>query len=77
MYAPFLLANAKALAKGEKSFRTEIDGRPWEQPSFPYQGKCLQWTRDEFAALGSADQDAARRILDGAGLLPLIDEPVA
>ena len=45
-YVPALLANAAALDAGEKTFSTQIDGRPWEQPSFPYQGKCLLALRD-------------------------------
>lgn len=75
-HMPQLLANAKALAAGEKQFETTIDGKPWTQPSFPYQGKCLRWTREEFAALSEADQADARSILEAAGLLPLLDETI-
>ena len=75
-HMPQLLANAKALAAGEKSFETTIDDKPWTQPSFPYQGKCLRWIREELAGLSEPDQKRAREILDASGLLPLVDEPV-
>jgi len=73
-HMPQLLANARAVVAGEQSFTTEIDGRRWSQSSFPYQLKCLRWTRDEFAALSANDQSSARTILETTGLLPLIDE---
>ncbi len=41
VYAPFLLANADALARGAERVECTIDGRPWMQRPFPYQGKCL------------------------------------
>ncbi len=75
-HMPQMLANAKAIAAGEKEFETAIDGRPWTQPSFPYQAKCLRWTREELAALSAPDQEAARAILDASGLRPLVDEPI-
>ena len=67
VYAPFLLANAKAAMAGEADFTTEIDGRPWTQPTFPYQAKCLGWIREEFGKLGAAEQIAARAMLAGTG----------
>jgi len=62
VYAPFLLANAEALATGADLVRCTIDGLPWVQRPFPYQGKCLGWLREAYAALG----DAARRVADDA-----------
>ncbi len=56
VYAPFLLANAKAVMSGASSFDATIDGRPWTQPTFPYQAKCLKWIRDEFSALSASDR---------------------
>ena len=53
VYAPFLLANADALARGAEQVECQIDGRPWVQKPFPYQGKCLQWLREGYAALAS------------------------
>lgn len=72
VYAPFLLANAKAVMAGAQSFETEIDGRAWKQPTFPYQAKCLKWIRDEFAALSPADQADARSMFTGTGCDALI-----
>ena len=46
VYAPFLLANAAALARGADEVRLTIDGKPWVQQPFPYQGRCLQWLRE-------------------------------
>ncbi|MEO1656653.1 MAG: glutathione S-transferase [Pseudomonadota bacterium] len=71
-HMPQILANARALTAGDSEFETEIDGKPWRQPSFPYQGKCLRWTREEFAALSRDDQDKAHGILGHAGLADLI-----
>lgn len=62
VYAPFLIANARAVTSGEAEVHAEIDGRPWTQPAFPYQAKCLGWLRD---AWGSLPQDT-RTVLDAA-----------
>jgi glutathione S-transferase len=51
VYAPLLIANAKAVMAGEKMVETEVDGRAWTQNAFPYQAKCLGWLREEYAAL--------------------------
>jgi len=67
VYAPFLLANAKAVMAGEKSFETEIDGRPWTQPSFPYQAKCLKWLRDGHSALSDNERGSVDGLLQGTG----------
>jgi glutathione S-transferase len=75
-HMPQLLANAQALIEKRATFTTEIDGRDWTQPSFPYQLKCLRWTRDEFRSLSSANQASARTILEAAGLSPLIDAEI-
>ena len=35
-YAPFLVANAEALARGEERLECTLpDGTPWSQPSYP------------------------------------------
>ena len=56
VYAPFLIANARALVSGATQVRCEIDGLPWVQQPFPYQGKCLKWMREARAALGADDR---------------------
>lgn len=60
-YAPVMMANAKAVMAGEKSFATEIDGARWEQPTFSYQAKCLGWLREAYGELAADD----RRRVDG------------
>ena len=73
-YLPVMLANARALLAQADQVSTTIDGQPWVQNAFPYQGKCLKWLRDEFSALKSADQRAATGLLDQAGLGALLHE---
>ncbi|MDX5367593.1 MAG: glutathione S-transferase N-terminal domain-containing protein [Alphaproteobacteria bacterium] len=67
VYVPALIANAKALAAGAERVETEIDGKPWVQQPFPYQGKCLQWLREKREALSPADRAAVDTILAGSG----------
>ncbi|MEX2206041.1 MAG: glutathione S-transferase N-terminal domain-containing protein [Myxococcota bacterium] len=67
VYAPFLLANAEALARGAERVECTIDGRPWLQQPFPYQGKCLQRLRDGWAALSADDRRAVDAALAGTG----------
>jgi glutathione S-transferase len=67
VYAPFLRANADALARGLERVETEIDGRPWVQQPFPYQGKCLGWLRAQREALAAADRRALDALLAGSG----------
>jgi glutathione S-transferase len=72
VYVPFLLANAKAVVAGEGQFDTEIDSRPWTQPTFPYQAKCLQWLREEFFGLSPSDREAVLQVIAGTGVEPLL-----
>jgi hypothetical protein len=67
VYAPFLLANAAALERGAERVEATIDGRPWLQRPFPYQGKCLAWLREARAALGAGDRRALDALLAGSG----------
>jgi len=67
VYAPFLLANARALASGASEVRCEIDGLPWVQQPFPYQGKCLKWLREARAALIPSDQKFVDAALESTG----------
>ncbi|MBI1250596.1 MAG: glutathione S-transferase [Alphaproteobacteria bacterium] len=67
VYAPFLIANARAAQAGQDSFEAEIDGRPWAQPTFAYQVKCLAALRAGFAALAGPDQAAVRDSLADTG----------
>ena len=67
VYAPFLLGNAAALESGAERVECEIDGAPWVQKPFPYQGKCLGWLREAHAALAPGDRAAVDQLLDGTG----------
>ena len=67
VYAPFLIANARALSAHAGRVECEIDGRPWIQQPFPYQAKCLKWLREGYAALASADRAFVDSYLAGTG----------
>ena len=67
VHAPFLLANAAALDRGDAQLDAEIDGQRWVQQPFPYQGKCLRWLREAHAALSEPDREAVDVILKGTG----------
>jgi len=71
VYAPFLLANAAALASGAERVECVIDGRPWVQKPFSYQAKCLLWLREARSALAPDDCSALDAILAGTGCEPL------
>ena len=68
VYAPALLANAHAVAAGDETWQTEIDGVRWQQKTFPYQAKCLRWTRERYDALGGADRARVDTFLAGTGV---------
>ena len=67
VYAPFLLANAAAIERGDDRVECVIDGRPYSQQPFPYQAKCLLWLREGHAALDARDRDAVDSVLRGTG----------
>jgi glutathione S-transferase len=67
VYAPALLANAKAMQAGEKTWEVEIDGSRWTQQTFNYQGKCLQWINAEYQALNEGDRARVNSLLQGTG----------
>ncbi len=72
VYVPALLANAGALAAGEKTWCAEIDGSPWEQQTFPYQGKCLHWIREHYHGLAEGDRERVDSWLAGTGCESLL-----
>ena len=67
VYAPFLLANAKALEAGSEEVDTIIGGARWVQKPFPYQGKCLVELRRNHSALTADDRAAFDVIIAGTG----------
>ena len=67
VYVPALLANAKAVQAGEKTWEAEIDGAPWTQQTFPYQAKCLMWINEQYQALNPEDRARVDALLAGTG----------
>lgn len=74
VYVPALIANAKALEAGEKTWQTEIDGAQWTQNTFPYQAKCLGWIRDEHQNLNKTDRQSVEEILQHTGCEKLFSQ---
>lgn len=67
VYAPLLVANARAVAAGERQFSATVDGMPWTQQTFPYQAKCLTWLREEYQALSREDRERFNSSIAGSG----------
>ena len=74
VYVPALLANARALAVGEKTWEAQIDGCSWTQQTFPYQAKCLKWINEDYQALSAADRDRVNQLLQGTGCEAMLAE---
>ena len=72
VYIPALLANLKAINQKEKTWTALIDGAEWNQKSFPYQAKCLQWINNEFEVLSNDDQKDILNFLRNTGCSDLI-----
>ncbi len=68
VYVPAQLANARAVQVGEKNWETQIDGARWTQRTFPYQAKCLQWTKERYQALSENDRARVDALLRGTGI---------
>jgi glutathione S-transferase len=73
VYAPFLVANARAFETGAERVECEIDGRPWVQQPFPYQRKCLAALRAGRSKLDSSDRSALDALLAGTGCEDLFE----
>ncbi len=76
-YVPVMLANARALDHGLERVETVVDGKPWVQAPFPYQGKCLKWLRIEYARLDGADRARVDALLSSTGCEQLVARAVA
>lgn len=72
-YAPFMVANARALMSGADEVVCSIEGRTYRQGPFVYQGKCLQWIREGYEALGEPDRLRVDAVLAGTGCEQLFD----
>ncbi|MEE4350902.1 MAG: glutathione S-transferase family protein [Pacificimonas sp.] len=66
-YTLVMIANARSINAGEKTFTAEVDGAHWEQPVFPYQAKCLGWLRDDYASLEADSRAQVDSWLSGSG----------
>jgi hypothetical protein len=62
-----MLANAAALARGDAEVRLELAGAEWVQQPFPYQGRCVAWLREHYAALAANDRRSVDAVLAGTG----------
>ena len=71
-YAPVMLANAKAIDGGLPEVKLEVEGKTWVQEPFPYQAKCLQWLRIEYAKLDETERDQVDNMLRGTGCEQLV-----
>ena len=71
-YAPALLANAHALQNQQAQMSTTIDDKPWQQPTFPYQAKCLQWINQLYHTLDTTAKSQVDTVLAGTGCEYLI-----
>jgi glutathione S-transferase len=74
-YQPVMLANARAVATGAAEVAATVDGKPWRQPPFPYQAKCLQWLRESYAALPGPSRKSVDRVLQAgecAGIVAIV-----
>lgn len=67
IYFPFLLANAAAFEKGEKTFSVKLLGQTYSQGSFRYQQRCLWDLREAYAKLDAAAQARIDHVLKDAG----------
>lgn len=66
-YAPFMVANAAALATGADEVVCVIEGHEYRQAPFAYQGKCLGWLRGRYEALDPPVRAGVDRVLAGTG----------
>lgn len=76
VYVPVMLANVRALKLGLDQVHTEVDAMPWQQQPFPYQGKCVQWLRQSYAALPSQDAKLVRDLMARHACLPLLEDVI-
>ncbi len=66
-YAPFMVANAKAMDSGAEEVVCTIDDQEYRQGTFAYQRKCLTWLREQYESLGADDTRAVNTLIAGTG----------
>ena len=67
LYAPLLLANARAIEAGAAEVQASVDGQPWVQQAFAYQAKCLAWLARDHQALDAGARATVDAALAGTG----------
>jgi hypothetical protein len=73
VYAPALIANAKAHSEDSKTWEAEIDGCTWTQQTFSYQVKCLKWINEEFQQLDNQSQQKVEHIFEGTNCMDILN----
>jgi hypothetical protein len=56
-----------AMAEGKPEVNATVEGQPWVQQAFPYQGKCLTWLRQDDLAPDASARARVDRALAGTG----------
>ncbi len=70
VYIPFLVANIAASEPASGRVECTVDGHPWMQRPFPYQGKCPQLLRESYRRLEAADRRTVDALLEDALTVP-------
>lgn len=73
-YVPVMLANARVLATGGQSVEVTVDNKPWHQPAFPYQARCVQWIRERYFKLNNSDRHWVDTLLLDTGCEALLHD---
>ena len=71
-YAPFMVANARALMSSADEVVCQVAGQEYRQGPFGYQGKCLRWLREGYEALDPGDRERVDAVLAGTGCEALL-----
>jgi len=75
VFFPWSVANARALATGEKSFSLRLGGKPFSQDTQKYHARSLAALRKRYAAV--RDRSRLDPILEKAGCLAFLREESA
>ncbi len=67
VYFPFLVANARAFEQGKETFSLTLLREHYEQGTFKYQVKCLNWLREEYAGLMGDTKERLDAVLKETG----------